>query len=173
MLSILPTMTVDESLDVTKIYSVAGLLPTDTLLVQHRPFRAPHHTISQAGLVGEGHWPRPGEISLAHQGVLFLDELPEFGIRIIEGLRQPLEDGIVSIARSIGPLSFPARFMFVAAMNPYGYMATQHAGAPARRRPLAATRSATRGCCWIASASTLRCHGWTPKSSPTTVLGEP
>jgi len=118
MPSILPEMIVEESLEVTKIYSIAGLLPSDTPLVRHRPFRAPHHTISHAGLVGGGHWPRPGEISLAHRGVLFLDELPEFGTRTLEGMRQPLEDGTVSIARATGTLTFPARFMFVASMNP-------------------------------------------------------
>ena len=116
--SILPTMTIEESLEVTKIYSIAGLLPADTPLVQHRPFRAPHHTVSQPGLVGGGHWPRPGEISLAHRGVLFLDELPEFGTRTLEGLRQPLEDHRISIARSTGTLTFPSNFMLVAAMNP-------------------------------------------------------
>jgi magnesium chelatase family protein len=115
---ILPTMTVEEALEVTKIYSVAGMLPPDTPLVRHRPFRAPHHTISHAGLVGGGHFPRPGEISLAHRGVLFLDELPEFGARTLEGLRQPLEDGTISIARATGTLAFPARFMFISAMNP-------------------------------------------------------
>ena len=98
--SILPTMTVEEAPEVTKVYSVAGMLPPDTPLIRHRPFRAPHHTISHPGLVGGGHFPRPGEISLAHRGVLFLDELPEFGARTLEGLRQPLEDGTVSIARA-------------------------------------------------------------------------
>ncbi|MCP4539128.1 MAG: YifB family Mg chelatase-like AAA ATPase [Chloroflexi bacterium] len=118
MPSILPTMTVDEALEVTKIYSIAGVLPNDTPLIRHRPFRAPHHSTSHAGLVGGGHWPRPGEISMAHRGVLFLDELPEFGTRTLEGLRQPLEDGIVSISRATGTLTFPARFMFISAMNP-------------------------------------------------------
>ncbi|HEY74596.1 MAG TPA: YifB family Mg chelatase-like AAA ATPase [Thermoflexia bacterium] len=116
--SILPEMGLEEALEVTKIYSVAGLLPNDTPLIRHRPFRSPHHTISHAGLVGGGHWPRPGEISLAHRGVLFLDELPEFGSRALEGLRQPMEDGVVTISRSTGTLTFPARFMLVAAMNP-------------------------------------------------------
>jgi magnesium chelatase family protein len=116
--SILPSMPIDEALEVTKVYSIAGLLPPDTPLIRHRPFRAPHHTISHAGLVGGGHWPRPGEISLAHRGVLFLDELPEFGSRTLEGLRQPLEDHQVVIARSTGTLAFPSNFMLLAAMNP-------------------------------------------------------
>ncbi|MGD1995202.1 MAG: YifB family Mg chelatase-like AAA ATPase [Anaerolineae bacterium] len=116
--SILPTMSFDEALEVTKIYSVSGLLPSDVPLIRHRPFRAPHHIISHAGLVGGGHWPPPGEVSLAHRGVLFLDELPEFGRRTLEGLRQPMEDGHISIARSTGTLTFPARFMLIAAMNP-------------------------------------------------------
>jgi magnesium chelatase family protein len=118
MPSILPTMTIEEALEVTKIYSVAGMLPPDTPLIRHRPFRAPHHTISHAGLVGGGNWPRPGEISLAHRGVLFLDELPEFGTHTLEGLRQPLEDHKVSIARAAGTLTFPSNFMLVAALNP-------------------------------------------------------
>ena len=118
MPSILPRMTIDEALEVTKIYSVAGMLPPEQPLIRHRPFRAPHHTISHAGLVGGGHFPRPGEISMAHCGVLFLDELPEFGQRVLEVLRQPLEDRVVSIARSTGTLTFPANFVLVAAMNP-------------------------------------------------------
>ncbi|MBC7258513.1 MAG: YifB family Mg chelatase-like AAA ATPase [Chloroflexi bacterium] len=116
--AILPKMTIDEALDATRIYSVADCLPPDVPLIRHRPFRAPHHTISHAGLVGGGRWPRPGEISLAHRGVLFLDELPEFGQRTLEVLRQPLEDKIVTIARAQGSLTFPANFMLVAAMNP-------------------------------------------------------
>ncbi|MHC1741370.1 MAG: YifB family Mg chelatase-like AAA ATPase [Anaerolineaceae bacterium] len=116
--AILPRMTVDESLDVTRIYSVADQLPAGLPLIKNRPFRAPHHTISHAGLVGGGNWPHPGEISLAHRGVLFLDELPEFGSRTLEVLRQPLEDKIVTISRAQGSLTFPANFQLVAAMNP-------------------------------------------------------
>ena len=116
--SILPKLTIDEALEITKIYSVSGMLPADDPLITERPFRAPHHTISHAGLVGGGHWPRPGEISLAHRGVLFLDELPEFSQHVLEVMRQPLEDKIVTISRATGTLTFPANFMLVAAMNP-------------------------------------------------------
>lgn len=116
--AILPTMNIDESLDVTRIYSISDMLPTDVPLVQTRPFRAPHHTISHAGLVGGGNWPHPGEVSLAHRGVLFLDELPEFGKHVLEVLRQPLEDKHVTISRARGSLTFPANFQMVAAMNP-------------------------------------------------------
>jgi len=118
MPSILPSMSIDEALDVTKIYSVSGILPAETPLIRHRPFRAPHHTISHAGLVGGGQWPRPGEISLAHHGVLFLDEVPEFGTRVLEVMRQPMEDKVVTISRAQGTLTFPANFTLVAAMNP-------------------------------------------------------
>lgn len=116
--SILPRMTIEEALDVTRIYSIADKLPRDVPLIRNRPFRAPHHTISHAGLVGGGNTPHPGEISLAHRGVLFLDELPEFGTRVLEVLRQPLEDKIVTISRAQGSLTFPANFQLVAAMNP-------------------------------------------------------
>ena len=116
--SILPNLTLAEALEITRIYSVNDMLPSDSPLIRHRPFRAPHHTISHAGLVGGGRWPHPGEISLAHRGVLFLDELPEFDARSMEVLRQPLEDKCVSIARVSGSLTFPANFMLVAAMNP-------------------------------------------------------
>ena len=111
-------MSIDEALDVTRIYSILDQLPSETPLLQHRPFRAPHHTISHAGLVGGGTWPQPGEISLAHRGVLFLDEFPEFGRRVLEVLRQPLEDKVVTISRAQGSLTFPANFSLVAAMNP-------------------------------------------------------
>ncbi len=116
--SILPEMTADESLEVTKIYSVAGLLPAGSPLVERRPFRSPHYTISNAGLVGGGAVPRPGEITLSHRGVLFLDELPEFGHAALEVLRQPLEDRVVTISRAQGTVTFPANFMMVGAMNP-------------------------------------------------------
>jgi magnesium chelatase family protein len=116
--SILPPMAPEESLEVTKIYSVSGMLPADTPLIAQRPFRAPHHTISHAGLVGGGRRPRPGEISLAHRGVLFLDELPEFGQQVLEVLRQPVEDRVVTIARAQSTVTYPANFMLVGAMNP-------------------------------------------------------
>jgi len=115
---IMPRMTIDEALDVTRIYSILDRLPTERPLIQRRPFRSPHHTISHAGLVGGGTWPQPGEISLAHRGVLFLDEFPEFGRRVLEVLRQPMEDKVVTISRAQGSFTFPANFMLVAAMNP-------------------------------------------------------
>jgi magnesium chelatase family protein len=116
--TILPNMSLDEALEVTKIHSVAGLLAADTSLIATRPFRAPHHTISDAGLIGGGHYPSPGEVSLSHNGVLFLDELPEFKRNVLEVMRQPLEDGHVTISRSSISLTFPSRFMLIAAMNP-------------------------------------------------------
>jgi magnesium chelatase family protein len=116
--TILPPMTTDEALEVTKIYSVAGMLPGDTPMIQIRPFRAPHHTISHAGLVGGGRQPRPGEITLSHRGVLFLDELPEFAHSVLESIRQPLEDRMVTVSRAQGNVTFPANFMLMAAMNP-------------------------------------------------------
>ncbi len=116
--SILPPMSLSESLETTKIYSVLGLLPENTSLIMSRPFRSPHHTISDAGLIGGGMHPRPGEVSMAHHGVLFLDELPEFKRNVLEVLRQPIEEKKVSIARASGSLTYPASFMLVAAMNP-------------------------------------------------------
>jgi len=116
--TILPSLTLDEAIETTKIHSVAGTLPPDTALVGVRPYRSPHHTISDAGLIGGGHVPKPGEVSMAHHGVLFLDELPEFRKNVLEVLRQPMEDGQVTIARAALSLSYPAQFMLIAAMNP-------------------------------------------------------
>lgn len=116
--TILPRLSEEEALDVTRIYSVADQLPAETPLVRARPFRSPHHTISYAGLIGGGRWPRPGEISLAHRGVLFLDELPEFGSKMLEMLRQPLEDKQITLSRAAGAVTFPTNFMLVASMNP-------------------------------------------------------
>jgi len=116
--TILPDLTLEEALETTKIYSVAGCLPPETALIATRPFRSPHHTISDAGLIGGGQIPRPGEVSLAHHGILFLDELPEFRKNVLEVMRQPLEDGRVTISRAILSLTYPAQFMLAGAMNP-------------------------------------------------------
>jgi len=118
MPTILPRMTLEESLEVTKIYSVAGILPKNQPLITERPFRSPHHTASGVSLVGGGAWPKPGEISLAHRGVLFLDEFSEFPRLVLENLRQPLEDGKIFVSRAAGTLKFPAKFILLASMNP-------------------------------------------------------
>ena len=142
--TILPRMTLAEALETTRVHSVAGLLPAGEALVTRRPFRAPHHTISDAGLIGGGSVPRPGEVSLAHGGALFLDELPEFHRNVLEALRQPLEDGVVTVSRAASTLTFPARLVLVAAMNP---CPCGHAGDPARHcvcRPEAVRRYLAR-----------------------------
>lgn len=116
--SILPGLTEEESLEVTKIYSISGNMPSGASLITARSFRSPHHTISRIGLIGGGSKPMPGEISLAHRGVLFMDEFPEFPRSVLEALRQPMEDGVVSISRAAGTMSFPAKFLLIAALNP-------------------------------------------------------
>jgi len=121
--TILPPLTLNEALETTKIHSIVGLLKSGQALVTQRPFRAPHHTASDAGLLGGNINPTPGEISLAHNGVLFLDELPEFKRSVLETMRQPLEEGIVTISRAAGTMTFPSQFMLVAAMNPTGFVA--------------------------------------------------
>jgi len=116
--SILPAMSDAEALEVTKIYSIAGLMKSNSGLISSRPFRNPHHTVSDAGMIGGGRLPKPGEVTLSHNGVLFLDELPEFPRQVLEVLRQPIEEGEVTISRVSASLSYPAKFMLIAAMNP-------------------------------------------------------
>lgn len=116
--TILPDLSFEEALEITKIHSIAGCLSEDTPLILTRPFRAPHHTVSPVSLIGGGRIPKPGEISLSHNGVLFLDELPEFNKNTLEVMRQPLEDGIITISRVNSTLTYPCNFMFIASMNP-------------------------------------------------------
>ena len=146
---ILPEMSIEESLDVTRIYSVADQLPVGTPLIRHRPFRVPHHTISHAGLVGGGNIPKPGEISLAHRGVLFLDEFSKYGTRVLEEVMcQPMEDKVVTISRAKGSLTFSANFQLIAAMNPCGYKFPVHAFIYASMHISQRCHSASRGSNW-------------------------
>jgi magnesium chelatase family protein len=116
--TILPTISFEEAVETTRIHSVAGTLKGNNSLIEHRPFRSPHHTISDVALIGGGQMPKPGEVSLAHNGVLFLDELPEFKRNVLEVLRQPIEEGDVTVSRAVASVTYPAKFMLVAAMNP-------------------------------------------------------
>jgi len=116
--TVLPELTQEESLELTKIYSISGLLPKNSSLMKKRPFRAPHHSITPVGMIGGGRIPKPGEVTLSHFGVLFLDEIPEFEREVLELLRQPMEDGSVSIVRNNAKIIFPAKFMLIGAMNP-------------------------------------------------------
>lgn len=141
---ILPSMSLEEAIEATKIHSVAGTLPAGQPLLRARPFRAPHHTVSDAGMIGGGSWPRPGEVSLSHGGVLFLDELPEFRRNVLEALRQPLEDGVVTVSRAAMTISLPARFMLVAAMNPCSCGHLGDALRPCRCDPAAIERYRAR-----------------------------
>jgi magnesium chelatase family protein len=147
MPSILPPISFDEKIEVTKIYSVAGKLGKDTPLISDRPFRSPHHSASAAALIGGGLWPRPGEISLAHRGVLFLDEFPEFSRSVLENLRQPLEDGEININRTADCLRFPAKFILLAAMNPCpcGYAGDKSTGCSCRPGQITAYRRRLSG----------------------------
>ena len=173
--SILPDMTREEALEVTQIHSVMGLLTPESPLVRRRPFRSPHHTISAPGLTGGGSTPRPGEISLAHRGVLFLDELPEFRRETLEVMRQPLEDGMVTISRANGSASYPSRFQLVCAMNPCrcGWY-----GDPCGAVHLLAGRGAGLSCrasparCSTASTSSRRCRRSTLTSCASTTVPE-
>ncbi|MDH4066267.1 MAG: YifB family Mg chelatase-like AAA ATPase, partial [Acidobacteriota bacterium] len=142
--TVLPPLAFDEALEATAIHSVAGLVPPGGSLLGERPFRAPHHTVSDAALVGGGTYPRPGEVSLAHHGVLFLDEMPEFERRVLDALRQPLEEGRITVSRAARSVVFPARFMLVAAMNPCpcGYLG--HPGRPCRCTPEQVARYGAR-----------------------------
>ena len=158
--SILPRLSTEESLETTKIQSIVGILPSDTPLVMTRPYRSPHHTISDAGLIGGGNVPRPGEVSLAHNGVLFLDELPEFRRNVLEVMRQPLEDRQVTISRAAASLTYPANFMLVAAMNPCpcGFSAIPRGTVNVHRAKFRTTFRVSPVPCWIELTFKLRCQ---------------
>lgn len=162
---ILPSLTLEESIETSQVWSVLGKLGPDRALVTRRPFRSPHHTISDAGMVGGGTITSPGEASLAHNGVLFLDELPGYRRNVLETLRGPLEDGRITISRALASLSFPARFMLAAAMNPCmcGYWGWP-GPAPARRAKSPATARASRGPCSTGSTFTTTSRGWSGRS---------
>ena len=153
MPTILPPLSREEALETTKIHSVAGKEGVSGGLLTHRPFRAPHHLTSQVALIGGGQSPRPGEVSLAHNGVLFLDELPEFGRSVLEVLRQPLEDGVVSVTRIHNQAQYQSSFMMVASMNPCpcGFYGSKTKNAAAPRRISAATSTASPARCLTAS----------------------
>src|SRR6185437_8419854 len=162
--TILPPLTPTESLETTRIYSAMGRLPAGEPLMKRRPFRTPHHTISDAGMVGGGTTPSPGEISLAHHGVLFLDELPEFHRRSLEVLRQPLETGQVTISRALHSTTFPARFVLVAAMNPCPCDHLLFSSAPAGRSGRHASARTRRRC--PALSAVRRPHGNAGRRAP-------
>lgn len=166
---ILPDMTREEMLKSTEIYSVAGLTGKNNPIIAARPFRAPHHTVSSTAISGGGTIPRPGEISLAHNGVLFLDELPEFRKDVLEVLRQPLEDGEVTVSRVAGTETFPANFMLVCAMNPCkcGWYGHPSGAADARQTRCAHTTAAYPDRFWIASTSSSRLRRSSMRSSKT------
>lgn len=168
--TIMPDMTEEDAIETTKIHSIAGTLDTKKGFLTTRPFRAPHHTISDAGLLGGGTNPGPGEVSLAHHGVLFLDELPEFRRQTLEVLRQPLEDGHVTISRAAGSLTFPARFMLVAAMNPCpcGFYGDSKRQCRCSVRQIENYRQKSAARCSTASTSMSRCRWSISANSPRT-----
>ena len=168
--TIMPGMTEDDAIETTKIHSVTGRLDSKRSFLTTRPFRSPHHTISDAGLLGGGTNPGPGEVSLAHHGVLFLDELPEFRRSTLEVLRQPFEDGVVTISRAVGSLTFPAQFMLVAAMNPCpcGYYGDSKRECRCSPRQIETTASGSPDRCWTGSTFTARCRSSISGSCPPT-----